>query len=141
MDTLKQIIEQILTASGLNFSLETDSENSRINIFFHEDNLIKEFLPKLVFDFEHVIKIIAKKLGIEKVNVDVNNYKKERERLISELAKAAARKVLAEKRDIELPAMNAYERRIVHMELATRPDVKTESVGEGPSRHIVVKSF
>ena len=71
--------------------------------------------------------------------MDVNNYKKERERLITELAKAAARKVLAEKKDVELPVMNAYERRLVHVELAARPDVKTESVGEGTNRHIVVK--
>ena len=78
-------------------------------------------------------------MSIEKVGVDVNNYKKERERLLTELAKAAARKVLAEKKDVELPVMNAYERRIVHVELATRPDVKTESVGEGSERHIVVK--
>lgn len=139
MEQLKQTIEQILNASGLNFSLDADSETSRINIFIHEEGLVSEFLPKLVFDLEHVVKIIAKRLGIEKVNVDVNNYKKERERLIAELAKAAARKVLAEKRDVELPVMNAYERRIVHVELATRPDVKTESVGEGPSRHIIVK--
>ena len=33
--------------------------------------------------------------------------------------------------------MNAYERRLVHTELATRPDVKTESIGEGSERHIV----
>ncbi|MBI3046207.1 MAG: hypothetical protein HYY86_01510 [Candidatus Harrisonbacteria bacterium] len=139
MDQLKQTIEQILNASGLNFSLDADSETNRINIFIHEEGLVNEFLPKLVFDLEHLVKIIAKRLGIEKINVDVNNYKKERERLIAELAKAAARKVLAEKKDVELPVMNAYERRIVHVELATRPDVKTESVGEGPSRHIIVK--
>ena len=139
MEQLKQTIEQILNASGLNFSLDADSETNRINIFIHEEDLVSKFLPKLVFDLEHLVKIIAKRLGIEKINVDVNNYKRERERLIAELAKAAARKVLAEKKDVELPVMNAYERRIVHVELATRPDVKTESVGEGAERHIIVK--
>jgi len=139
MEQLKQTIEQILGASGLNFSVEADAETSRVNIFIHDEDLIKEFLPRLVADLEHVTKIIARKLSIERVTVDVNNYKRERERLIGELAKAAARKVLAEKKEIELPAMNAYERRIVHVELATRPDVKTESVGEGTDRHIIVR--
>ncbi|MBI2506918.1 MAG: hypothetical protein HYW00_02165, partial [Candidatus Colwellbacteria bacterium] len=35
-------------------------------------------------------------------------------------------------------AMNAYERRLVHTELAMRPDVTTESVGT-ISRYVVVK--
>jgi spoIIIJ-associated protein len=118
--------------------VDIDGDSSRVNIFIRDEE-VKNNLPKLVLDLEHIVKVMAKKLQIEKVNVDVNNYKKERERLISELAKAAARKVLLEKKEVELPAMNAYERRIVHVELATRPDVKTESVGEDSSRHIVVK--
>jgi predicted RNA-binding protein Jag len=35
--------------------------------------------------------------------------------------------------------MNSYERRIVHVELAIHPNVKTESVGEGRERYIVIK--
>lgn len=139
MELLKQKLEEMLGASGLNFSVEVDSEGNRVNLFIHDEDIVKGFLPKLMADLEHVVKIIAKKHGLDRVNVDVNNYKKERERLLAELAKAAARKVLVEKKEIALPAMNAYERRIVHVELATRPDVKTESIGEGPERHIIVK--
>ena len=35
--------------------------------------------------------------------------------------------------------MSAYERRIVHMDLADRSDVVTESLGEEPERKIIVK--
>ncbi|MEK7463381.1 MAG: R3H domain-containing nucleic acid-binding protein, partial [Patescibacteria group bacterium] len=87
-------------------------------------------------------KLALKKIdpaSIENLVLDMNNYRREREHLISELAKAAARKVLMNKQEVQLPAMNAYERRIVHMELASRPDVKTESSGLGPERHIIVK--
>lgn len=138
MDELKQKIEKILELGGFDFSVDIDGDSSRVNIFIRDEE-VQNNLPKLVLDVEHIVKVMAKKLQIEKVNVDVNNYKKERERIISELAKAAARKVLLEKKEVELPAMNAYERRLVHVELATRPDVKTESVGEDSSRHIVVK--
>ena len=139
MELLKQKIEEILGASGIDFSVDVDAEAGRVSIFIRDEDLVKNFLPNLLSDLEHIVKIIARKFQIERINVDVNNYKKDRERLIAELAKAAARKVLAEKKDVELPAMNAYERRIVHVELAIRPDVKTESVGEGSERHIVVK--
>ena len=73
--------------------------------------------------------------------VDINNYLANREQLILELAKAAARKVNTAKQSVNLPPMNAYERRLVHLELAMRPDVQTESEGEGLSRHVVVRAF
>ncbi|MDO8430009.1 MAG: R3H domain-containing nucleic acid-binding protein [bacterium] len=141
MDLLKQKIEEVLVASGIDFSVEADNETQRINIFIQDQELVEKFLPSLVKDLEHIVKLIAKNLKIDKVNIDVNNYKREREHIIVELAKAAARKVLLEKKEIILPPMNSYERRIVHVELATRPDVKTESIGEGSERHIVVKLF
>jgi len=138
MEQLKQTLQKILDASGLSYSVDTDSEGNRVNIFIYDES-IKSYFPKIILEIEHLVKVIAKNLGIDRVNVDLNNYRKERERLIVELAKAAARKVLAEKKEIALPAMNAYERRLAHMELATRPDVKTESTGEGSERHIIVK--
>ncbi|MST04322.1 MAG: hypothetical protein EXS49_02020, partial [Candidatus Pacebacteria bacterium] len=45
----------------------------------------------------------------------------------------------SQKSEVRLPAMNAYERRIVHTELAVRPDVKTESSGEGRERCVVIR--
>ena len=138
MEQLKQILQKIFDVSGLSYSVDTDIEANRVSIFIHDES-INSYFPKIVFEVEHLVKVIAKNQGIDRINVDFNNYRKERERLIGELAKAAARKVLAEKKEIALPVMNAYERRLVHSELATWPDVKTESIGEGPERHIVVK--
>ena len=135
-DTLKQLIEMMgFEDASVNF----DAEGSRFSIFINDDLISEEKLPEIVDNLDHLTKLIAQKNNIEAVFVDVNNYRRKREGLIVELAKAAARKVLAEKKEISLPAMNAYERRLIHLELAGHPDVKTESVGEGRSRYIVVK--
>ena len=142
IEAVKNIIKQLLELGGFNdFSIDADVEGKRISIFIHDFD-IKDLLPKIILDFERIAKLALKKIdpaSIENLVLDMNNYRREREHLISELAKAAARKVLLNKQEIKLPAMNAYERRIVHMELASRPDVKTESSGLGPERHIVVK--
>ena len=37
--------------------------------------------------------------------------------------------------------MPAYERRIIHMELAERTNVTSESVGQEPERKVVVKPY
>jgi len=35
--------------------------------------------------------------------------------------------------------MRARDRRIIHLEIALRSDVSTESIGEGKERHIIIK--
>ena len=121
-------------------SVDFNEEGRRITVFVNEGEWLKKHLPYLVADFERLANLLAKKHGIEEnLFVDINNYRKERENIIVELAKAAARKVLLTKEEVKLPAMNAYERRLIHMELATRPDVKSESMGEGKDRFVVVK--
>ncbi len=142
MEDVKNKIQELLGIGGFkDFSVEADAEGKRISVFVHDFDL-QPSLPKLIFDFEKIAKLILKKINPaseENLILDINNYRRERERLISELAKAAARKVLMNKQEVKLPAMNAYERRIIHLELASRPDIKTESYGEGAERHIIVK--
>ena len=101
--------------------------------------ILKQNLAKVVTDFNLLIQLMAKKAKQAPVFIDINNYRLERERIIIELAKAAARKVVAMKSEVALPHMNAYERRLVHAELATNPAVKTESMGIGKTRFVVVK--
>ncbi|GAH78291.1 unnamed protein product [marine sediment metagenome] len=37
--------------------------------------------------------------------------------------------------------MPAYERRIIHLELAERDDVTTESIGEEPERRVIIRPY
>jgi spoIIIJ-associated protein len=61
-----------------------------------------------------------------------------REAELESVAGEAARIALAEGREVELPAMDARDRRVVHMALQDRQDVVSESRGEGPGRRLVV---
>jgi hypothetical protein len=138
---LKQITEKLLILTGLNDpSVSFDNESKRLSVFVNEGEwFTKQWLPRFLGDLERIVNLIEKKHSAENIFVDVNNYRKKREELIIDLARASARKVLTTKADVELPAMNAYERRLVHTELADRPDVKTESIGESKDRRVVVK--
>ncbi|HKI57794.1 MAG TPA: R3H domain-containing nucleic acid-binding protein [Trueperaceae bacterium] len=74
-----------------------------------------------------------------RVSIDVGGYKQRRdERLRGEARKAASR-VRKTGQPVELDAMSAAERRVVHMALADDPDIISESSGEGKDRHVVVK--
>lgn len=122
------------------FRVEIDPEHRHGNIFVYDDpGVSKEQIPSFVESLNHLAQLIAQKNGEEGFFFDINNYRKEREGLIIELAKAAARKVVATKQSISLPVMNSYERRLVHVELAANPEVKTESEGGPRERYVVIR--
>ncbi len=139
MEQLLEKIKKLLELMGAeDFEINFNEPSKRFSITLN-DPLIAEDLPGFLEDFEYLINLISQKENQQKVWLDVNNYRRERERLIVELAKAAAHKVTLSKEEIQLPPMNAYERRLVHLEIACHPDLKTESVGEGKERRVVIK--
>ena len=133
-EDVKRLIE--LMGFG-DFSVNYDEEKKRFSIFVDKRDIADKFLPNFVDSLDCILRLIATHRGVfESIFVDINNYRRERENLIIELARAAARKVVAQQKEIPLPAMNAYERRLIHLELASRPDIKTESEGFGKSRYV-----
>lgn len=122
------------------YRLEVDSERRHGSIFIYDHpTLIKENLPSIVESVNHLVQLVAKKNNEPPVFFDVNNYRQERENLIVELARAAAKKAATTKQEVSLPTMNSYERRLVHTTLAIHPDVTTESEGRGRERYVIIK--
>lgn len=137
---LPEKIKRLIKLLNLrNATVEVDDVNKRVNITADEDEWFTAQLPDLVKDIKYLVALMARKDNQEIYAVDINNYRKEREHIIVELAKAAAQKAVTTKQEVRLPAMNAYERRLIHVELAIRPDVKTESIGEGRERGVVIR--
>jgi len=92
-------------------------------------------------EIQRLLKMILnKKLGkVFYFNLDINDYKKKKVEYLKNLAKELADQVSLTKQEKLLSPMPAYERRIIHSELSQRTDVITESQGEGPDRHIVIR--
>lgn len=140
---IETFIRTLLERMGFrDVSVDVDHEHRHATIFIHDNPvLVKEQLPVLVEHINHLVQLAARRMNEDALYCDINNYRREREQLLVELARAAARKALATKAHISLPAMNSYERRIVHTALAEHPEVTTESLGQGKERHIVVRTL
>ncbi len=136
----KETIESLIKLMGFNdFAVSYIEDSRRFLIFINDAPFLQRFLPQFISDLEFVVKMIFNKKNIDIAFIDINNYRKDREDLIIKLAKAAAKKASVTKKEVSLPAMNAYERRIIHSELSLHPDLKTESSGEGKQRHVIIK--
>jgi spoIIIJ-associated protein len=68
----------------------------------------------------------------------IGGDRQQREAELAAMARDAAAKALTEGVDVELPAMDARDRRIVHVVLQDHDRVVSESRGEGSERRLVV---
>lgn len=88
--------------------------------------------------------VLRRKMKIEEavyLDLDINDYKKKKTDYLQETARFLADEVALTKKERPLPSMSAPERRIIHLALAGRSDITTESVGEEPRRRVVIRPY
>lgn len=146
MEEIKQIVTKILNFfDAKNLEIEINDEKETLRIILKMDGagflIGKDGLN--LKDLEYILQAVLKnKCGLEKkLFLDINNYRYGQEEKLKDSAKEAAQKVLTTKRPVRLHGFNAYERRIIHMELSTNPNLITESEGEGENRCLVVRPY
>lgn len=122
--------------------LKEENDIMEINVFKIED--AKMFIGKqglILGNLQLILrKIIKKELDKEiYLTLDIDNYRKNKINSYESIANSAAEEVSTTGQQKILPPLSSYARRIIHMELAKRNDVETESVGMGDQRKLVVK--
>lgn len=114
------------------YDIKLETPDSGIVIGHHGDTLESlQIITSLV---------LSKKSGeFKRVSIEVGDYKKNRSEYLTNLALQTKERVLATNKEIYLPDLKSWERRIVHMLLAEDKEVSSESIGEGKDRVLVVK--
>ncbi|HYL86086.1 MAG TPA: R3H domain-containing nucleic acid-binding protein [Candidatus Angelobacter sp.] len=74
----------------------------------------------------------------EKIHIDSGGYRALRFEELKMTARVAAERVQTSKQPFRLNPMSSRERRIVHLTLKEMPGVRTESVGMGEERQVVI---
>ncbi|KKP42905.1 MAG: Protein jag [Parcubacteria group bacterium GW2011_GWA2_33_14] len=133
-DSLNSINETVLPLQS------EPREIIHININLEEPQFLIGQNGQTLFELERIVKIILNK-KIQKffyLNLDINNYKDKKVEYLKNLARDSANEVALTKQEKALSPMLAYERRIIHTELAQRQDVITRSQGNGENRCVVI---
>ena len=71
--------------------------------------------------------------------VDVNGYQELALANVKTVAKIMGDRARSFKTNVELEPMSSYERMVIHAFFQEAKDIKTESVGEGEKRRVVIK--
>ena len=83
--------------------------------------------------------IVAKREGERiEVTIDAEGYRERRREMLERLALRSAERATESGEPVELDAMSAVERKIVHLRLQDVDGVETSSAGTEPNRYVVV---
>lgn len=77
-------------------------------------------------------------MSTRRVRFDCGGYRNRREQTLSRLAESIAREAVHKGLPVSLEPMSSWERRIVHIALRDNKEVETRSIGEEPTRRVLV---
>ncbi|ASF41412.1 protein jag [Halobacillus halophilus] len=73
------------------------------------------------------------------VMLDAEGYRARRKETLENLAKRLAEKAISSGKEVKLEPMPSYERKIIHSALQNHKKVVTDSDGNDPRRHVVIR--
>jgi spoIIIJ-associated protein len=135
---LRQFLEEIVRVSGLDLKVKVQAIDapatdgtSDAEVIADLDGRDKEILlernGEVLKAFEHLA-----------IHLDSGGYRALRFEELRMTARVAAERVQSSHQPFRLNPMSSRERRIVHLALKDMPGVRTESVGMGEERQVVI---
>ena len=143
IEVVNNILKEMFEITGetdIKYTCEGTDKQVLVKIESEDPKHLIGHKGKAIEAIQSILNSILQKQDTEyaKVFVEVNDYKKQKEAKLRALANKMANNVVKFRKPIKLEPMSAYERLIVHQELANRTDVTTESYGVEPRRRVVI---
>ena len=142
LDTAQTVLTEMLKLMELTASVEIASggETARLNVRGDDLGVLIGRRGEKLASLQHLVNLIVGRREGQRhrIAIDVENYRGRREEQLRDVADRAAKRVIQTGKIIQLEAMPAIERRVVHMALLENPRIRTQSVGVEPNRRIVV---
>jgi spoIIIJ-associated protein len=150
-EALRQFLENMVRVSGLELKvnvrtvpLENAAAGSDAEVLADLDGKDKEILlergAEVLKAFEHLAfrALRLEPAYHEKVHIDSGGYRALRFEELKMTARVAAERVQSSRQPFRLNPMSSRERRIVHLALKNMTGIRTESVGVGEERQVVI---
>ena len=150
-DALRQFLENIVRVSGLELKVnvrpiaaEGEGSGGDAEVLADIDGKDKEILlehgGEVLKAFEHLaLRALRMEPPYnEKIHIDCGGYRALRFEELRMTARVAAERVQSSRQPFRLNPMSSRERRIVHLALKDVAGIRTESVGVGEERQVVI---
>jgi spoIIIJ-associated protein len=148
VDALRSFLEDSIRVAGFDLKVNVRSiapgEDGEVEVLADLDGRDKEILLERSGEVLKAIEHLAfKALRLEpawheRIHIDCGGYRALRFEELRMTARVAAERVQTSRQPFRLNPMSSRERRIVHLALKDMPGVRTESVGAGEERQVVI---
>ena len=139
---IKELIEKTtIKLNGISV-VEDGPKNMWVSVEIAEPHFFISREGEGLQALNHIVRRIVENKTIPSevsILVDINGFQKKRVENIRAIAHMMSERARYFKSNIEVDPMSSFERRIVHEFLSEATDLKTESVGFGPARRVVIK--
>lgn len=154
---IKEIISKILNESENSVELQDFSFNKKDNkeIFNFSFKIRNSYLftkneGEVIDSLTYLIRRITEAKFLKdsanneldsliQINIDINDFKKKKIESLKATAHMMAERARYFKSNIEMDPMPSFERMVVHEFLSNTKDLKTESLGFGKERRVIIK--
>lgn len=127
----EEIKIEVADEDNINILITPPAESAGIFVGHHGEGLAS---LRMIFSL-----MIYQRFSVwPKLHLNVNDYQERREDSLKELAQNAADRAVSLQKEIILPNLSSFERRIIHLFLEEYKGVRTESRGEAPLRQMVI---
>lgn len=138
----QKFLQDIISFFGENIAVTSTTEDDVIELHVESSDLNSILIGRNAETLRSLQYMISTALRnrnaeITRVNVDVADYKKQREEKLAEKARGWIEEVRASG-DSHIARLNAADRRIVHRVASEYDDIRTYSEGEGRDRQIII---
>ncbi len=140
---VEELLNGVFAASGFDLratQLDVDGQTRFIEVEGSDAPLLRNESGELLDSLESLVnQIFSRSLRAgERIVCDVGGFRALREAELRAMARHAAERVRTSGLPFTFGAMNANERRVIHVSLADEADLSTESVGEGSARRLMI---
>lgn len=139
---VEDYLNKFFSGLGIDVTMELEVRSDLININLSAENnaIIIGRNGRSLEGLNLVLRNVVNSQFKRRFNVfvDVNHYKRDRYQKLIALAKRVGKSVQRTRIDVALDPMPNDERRTIHKELSTYPNIKTKSEGSGRDRHLKI---
>ncbi len=138
-ETTKELLK-LLDIDG-EVKVVKNNEGADVVLETEERGIIIGYHGDILESLQTILSLcIFKKTGkFLRISLEVGEYKKNREDWLRSLAFNIKDRALEEQREIPIPSLKAWERRVIHLMFQNDEEISTQSIGEGKDRVLVVK--
>lgn len=142
IDFAKKYLEDLISFFGVNVTVEATSEDDVIELAVSSSDINSILIGRNAETLRSMQYIISTTLRnkdavLQRVNVDIADYKKQHAEKVAEQAREWIEAVRTTG-DSFVGDLNAADRRVVHRVAAEYQDIRTFSEGEGRERRIII---